>query len=354
MFIDNPLILKKLEIFNHNLIKEAIYLLEQNKKKFLIIKNSKGYFLGVLNDGDIRRGLIKNFSLNDKVEKIFNRSPFYLNKKINNDQAKILFKKHDIDFIPYIIKKKFSGFYYKKDILLTGDIKIRKHPNHIVVMAGGKGTRLKEFTKNNPKPMLVVNGKPILESIIGNGVLQGFENFIITINYLGSKIKKYFNDGSKFYAKISYVKENKPLGTAGSLFFLKKYIFDDFIVTNGDLVSNIKYEEIIKSHIKNKADFTVGIKLDRWNCSYGVVELKGEKVESIKEKPVINLNLVAGVYVLSPKLLNLIKKPDYLDMTDFIKILIKKNKKIFAFPIYESWQDVGNYKDFLKLKKKLV
>jgi dTDP-glucose pyrophosphorylase len=352
MFIDNHLILRKLEIFNYNLIKEAIYLLEKNKKKFLIVKDSKGYFLGVLNDGDIRRGLIKNISLNDRVEKIFNKYPLCLKEKIGNDKVNILYKKHDIDFIPYIVKRKFSGFYHKKDVLLTNDTRINKHSNYIVVMAGGKGSRLKKFTKKNPKPMLIVNGKPILESIIGNGVLQGFENYVITINYLGEKIKKYFKDGSKFYAKISYVKENKPLGTAGSLFFLKKYIFDDFIVTNGDLVTNIKYEEIIKSHIKNKADFTVGIKQDRWSCSYGVVELKGEKVEKIKEKPVINLNLIAGVYVINPKLLNLIKRPDYLDMTDFIRVLIKKNKKIFAFPIYENWQDVGNYKDFLQLKKK--
>lgn len=353
MFIDSPSILKKLQIRKNLLAKEAVKLLENSSYGFLIVKNYNGLFEGILNDGDIRRGLIKGFSLNHKIENFYNQKPLSVKKKISISQSQFLIKKHDIDFIPYINKNKFLGFYFKKDIALRSKNKKKILNNCIVIMAGGKGTRLKEFTKFTPKPMLNIGGKPILETIVKKGVFDGFLKFIITINYLGFKIKKYFKNGSKFNAKISYINERKPLGTAGSLFLLKKKIDDHFIVTNGDLVSNIKYQEILQFHISNKADFTIGIKQDKFFCSYGVAKTKGKgiKVKNIEEKPVINLNLIAGVYVVSPSVLKFIKRETYLDMTDFIQILLKKSKNVIAFPIYENWQDIGNYNDFLETKR---
>lgn len=351
MFINNPLILKKIQVNSNIVAKKAIKLLENSSYSFLIVKDHKGLVTGVLNDGDIRRGLIKGFSLNHKIENFYNKKPLFVKKKISLSESQVLINKHDIDFIPYIKKNKFLGFYFKKEISLPKENKKKFFNNCIVVMAGGKGTRLKEFTKFTPKPMLTIGGEPILETIIRKAVFDGFLKFIITINYLGLKIKKYFKNGFKFNARISYINEKKPLGTAGSLFFLKKKINDHFIVTNGDLVSNIKYREILQFHIQNNADFTIGIKQDKFSCSYGVAKLNGIRVKNIEEKPVINLNLIAGVYVLSPLVLKFLKKESYLDMTDLIQMLLKKNKKVIGFPIYENWQDIGNYRDFLRTKK---
>ena len=239
--------MKKLIITNSISIKESLLRLEKNSQKCLMVVNNNGNFLGTLTDGDIRRGLLKNYTINDNIEKIYNRKPHLTKKSLSSNQVHSVLKKKEITFLPLINKKnKILDIYdfKKKD-------KIEPIDNYMLIMAGGKGLRLRPLTNKIPKPLILVNGKPIIEHIINIAKNQGITNFYISINYLGYKIKKYLGEGSRLGVQIKYLEEKKPLGTAGSISLIKKFNKPIF-VTNADIVSKINFKEMISYHKKKK------------------------------------------------------------------------------------------------------
>ena len=214
-------------------------------------------------------------------------------------------------------------------------------------MAGGKGVRLLPLTKKMPKPLLKIKGVPIIEKIILNFRNQGFKNFVISVNYLGHKIKKYLGKGDRLKVNIDYINEKKYLGTAGSLSLInfKKTEFP-IIVTNSDLISEIDYYNLIRYHNKKKSDLTICGKNKIFQMPYGEILQEYEKVSKIVEKPNIFHLVNAGVYVLNKNILKNIKKNKKLMMNEHITKQIKKNKKVFCYPVYENWIDIGNKIDF--------
>ncbi len=223
----------------------------------------------------------------------------------------------------------------------------------MVIMAGGKGTRLKNYTKDKPKPMLEINGKPILERIINGAKIHGINQFNISINYLGKKIVNYFKDGKNFDSKIVYIKEKKPLGTAGSIGHLKlnQIKANPIIVINGDVLSDINYYDLIKFHKENKSFATMVVSLHAVNIPYGVIKTHNLQIKNFKEKPTINYQINSGIYLLNKECIKYIKKNRYLDMTTLFEILIKKKKKVLVYPIHEKWNEIGQIKDYNKVKK---
>lgn len=239
----------KSNIINENFkIKKAILLLNKLPNKFCIIVDNNNCFLGTLTDGDIRRGLLKNYTIEDKISKFYNSSSFTLKKKCPYSEIEYLMNLKKLNFIPQINKlNKIVNIHVKNYAK-----EIKKLPNIMLIMAGGKGKRLRPLTKNIPKPLLPVNGRPIIEKIILLAKKQGISKFIVSINYLGKMIKNYLGDGKKLGVKIEYLEEKKPLGTAGSLFLLKN-IDTPFVVSNADIISNIDYSSMIQYHKKFKS-----------------------------------------------------------------------------------------------------
>jgi len=332
---NNPLIL-----FKDQKVFQAIKKINASKIKMLFVVDKKNKLLGSISSGDVRRSIRKKIDLNQNVQKIMFSKPKYLLKKEN-----IEILNEDLICIPVVNnRKEIIDFQYSK-------INRKDKKNTVFLMAGGKGTRLLPLTKKTPKPLLRIKGIPIIEKIISNFRNQGFKNFIISVNYLGYKIKKYLGDGKKLKVSITYIDEKKYLGTAGSLSLINftKTIFP-IIITNSDLISDIDYNNLISYHNTKTADLTICAKNKIFQIPYGSILENDQKVKKIIEKPNINHLINAGVYVASKAILKNLAKNKQLMMNEFINQKLKNNKKVLCYPIYENWVDIGNKIDFYNHK----
>ena len=327
-------------IYKNKSISEAITQITKSKIKILFVVDKKNKLIGSISSGDLRRSIRKKIDLNQSVEKIMFNKPKYFIK--NGKYHKSL---KDLICIPVVNKKKqIVDLEFNKKY-------IQAKKNTVFLMAGGKGTRLLPLTQKIPKPLLKIKGIPIIEKIIINFAKQGFKDFIISVNYLGHKIKKYLGNGKRYKVKINYINEKKYLGTAGSLSLVnfKKTIFP-IIVTNSDLISDIDYNNLVNYHNKKKADITICGKNKVFEMPYGEILQSREKVKSIIEKPKIYHLVNAGVYVINENIIKKNIKNKKLMMNDYIIHQLKKRKKVFCYPIYENWIDIGNKIDFKKNK----
>ena len=217
----------------------------------------------------------------------------------------------------------------------------------MVIMAGGKGPRLHPQTKNCPKPLLPVAGKPILEHIIESAKVEGFSHFILAIHHLGHMIEEYFGDGETFGVRIEYLREESPLGTAGALALLNPLPKIPFIVTNGDVLTDIHYGELLDFHIQHSAKATMAVRVHEWQNPFGVVETQGIEITGYEEKPISRSYINAGVYVIEPSVISSITKSAPIDMPTLFKSIQEQKMRAVAYPIHERWLDVGRPEDLL-------
>ena len=214
-------------------------------------------------------------------------------------------------------------------------------------MAGGLGKRLGNLTKHCPKALLKYQDKPLLQHLLENAQAFGFNDFIISVFFLKNKIKKFIKNKNIKKIKINYLEENSPLGTIGSLRLIKK-ISNDFIVINCDVITNVDLVEILKFHKKNKATLTIGVKQFKYKNPYGVINSKKTRFVSFEEKPEINFNINAGVYVFKKNIIKIIRKEKFKSIEDLVYHLNKKKSKILTYPIFENWLDLGQDRKKLK------
>ena len=320
-------------------IKKTILKLNDTGLKLVCVVDNKKKLLGTVSDGDIRRALLKNFNLNHSIQKIMKKKPKILKNSNNQNEINKIYNKYKIKDIPLLDK---NGKLL--DIISKNGEKPLE--NIVYIIAGGRGKRMMPLTKFNPKPMLGYMGVPILERILIKIKSEGFKNVIISINYLGKKIEEYFKTGENLGLKISYLKENREMGTAGSLQKLSSFKNNlPIIVSNADLFTNLKFNDILNYHQSNNSDLTVATKNHQYQSPFGVIENRGRSIIKIKEKPIYNFNINAGVYVINFKMLKYIKKNSYFDMPDLINKLIKNKKKIAIFPLHEKWKDLQKPSD---------
>ncbi len=333
---------KKLVIQEGETIKGVMSLFEKNRAQIAIVASQDNILMGTITDGDIRRGILKNIDLNDNVQKVINNNPVTV---FQSTPSQEIFKKAialDLKYIPVINEKRELKGVYSKDDLLS----ITSRDNPVVIMAGGEGIRLRPITNTIPKPLVDLNGSPIIERLLVHLINQGFKNFYLSINYLGDMIESYFGDGKKWGVNISYLKEDKKLGTAGSLKLLEKEKIDkNIIILNGDLVTSVNFGELLDYHVNDDADATVGIQKIWLKVPYGVINHEDRHVSSLEEKPLVPYCINCGIYVLSPKTISEIQTDKKIDMTCLIAQLLNHKKKVMVFPIYENWQDIGNIRD---------
>jgi dTDP-glucose pyrophosphorylase/predicted transcriptional regulator len=318
-------------------IKIAIERLNKVGIKIALVLDENFRLLGTISDGDFRRGMLSGLTLEDTVEKIMNKNPRTVNEETSRLEILKLMNDTKILQIPIVDRNNFViGLHLWDDISVQA-----KYSNIMVIMAGGKGSRLHPQTENRPKPMLLVAGIPILEHIIKRARSQGFNHFIIAINYLGQIIEDYFKDGHKFGVKIEYLHEDVPLGTAGALSLLSHKPERAFIVTNGDVITDINYSDFLEYHTVQNAAATVAVHTHEFQIPYGVVQINGLEVESYEEKPIVSSLINAGVYALDPDILDLITEPKFRDMPELLDISRELKKKVIVYPLHESWIDIG-------------
>ncbi len=325
-------------------IREALKIIDSGAMKIGIVVDENEKLIGTVTDGDIRRGLLNNLSLDDIIESVIFRTPTVC--KIDDTKEKILeiALEKKLYQIPIVDNDgKLIGIEEVDELLKP------KHKNNkVVLMVGGLGTRLRPLTDKTPKPMLKVGDKPILETIILNFKKYGFTEIILSVSYKSEIIENYFGNGSKFGVNIEYVHEEKRMGTAGALSLIREKLSEPFFVMNGDLLTNINFEHMMDYHVQNHAIATMGVREYDFQVPYGVVNVDGINIKSIEEKPVHNFYVSGGVYVLDSKVLDLIPENEFFDMPTLFEKIIEKNLKSISFPIREYWLDIGRMEEFEK------
>lgn len=329
-------------------ISDALINLSNSRFKMCIILDSKNNFKGVLNDGDIRRALLKGKNLTSKIDQVYNNKPIIVRQ--NSVQKKILkrLNTENVDQAPIIKNKKVIGIFSRNNILSES----LKTP--FVIMCGGLGQRLKPITIKIPKALVPINNKPMLSLVMNNIKKYGFNRFIFSTYYKSSLIKNYYKKNKPPNTKIEYIRENKPLGTAGSLSLLKNKIKEkNLLITNCDIISKINYKSLLNFHNDNKADLTIAIKKYYSESQFGEMDINGIYVKNIIEKPTKDVIINAAIYAIKTNLIKELKFNKHKNMDEFIKELIKKKKKVIAFPFYESWFDLGTKKQIKIFKQNL-
>jgi dTDP-glucose pyrophosphorylase len=321
-------------------LRAAATVLNASPYKLVLVCSSEGKLTGTLTDGDLRRGLLRGLSLEDSVTKAMNRS--FVAGHLGEPKSELhsLMRKRQIHELPILDKSD------NVVDLVTDRPELSPFDGTFVIMAGGRGSRLMPLTDSTPKPMLLVGAKPILEHILTSAISQGFENFVISVNYLGKQIENYFGDGSAWGVSITYLREEEPLGTAGALSLLPRGAPGPIVVSNGDLVTNLDYRAMIQNHEQSGATISMAIRRFELRNPYGVVATKGEFVEGIVEKPAYISQVNTGIYVLTPEVLTNLRPNGFLNMTDLVQRALDQNERVAAFAIHESWMDIGTPQDF--------
>lgn len=325
-------------------IADAIQRLNAAGLKILLVTEDDGKLIGTISDGDIRRGLLRGLVLTSEIENIIHKDAMVVPIDMSREVVIQIMTANKIQQVPIVDEENRVIGLHLWDELST----MEQRDNFMVIMAGGKGSRLYPQTENCPKPLLLIGGKPILEHIIDRAKREGFFRFVIAVYHLGHMIEDYFGDGTNFGVQIEYLKEKEPLGTAGALCLFKGRPKSPFIVTNGDVVSDIHYSELIDFHNQHDAFATMAVRRYESQNPFGVVQTDGIEITHYEEKP-ISINYInAGVYVLDPRAIDHLVDSEPKDMPTLFQELSGQSERVIAYPIHEQWLDIGNPNDFQK------
>ncbi len=311
----------------------------------LFVLNDKNQVKGVLTDGDIRRGFLKGLTLSDNISSFMNTDFIYLKKNQYSVADLDEFRKRAIKMLPVVDDDfrllRIADFAQKKSFL----------PIDAVLMAGGRGERLKPLTDETPKPMLVVGDKPIIEHNIDRFIDFGVHHIYISVKYKAENIINHFNDGSSKNIDIRYLNEDEPLGTIGALALMPEFQHDSVLVMNSDLLTNIDLEEFYREFEKSNASMSIATIPYTVSIPYAVLELNNDDVTSLREKPNYTYYSNGGIYLLKKEVIELIPKNQFFNATDLIELLINQGEKVTSFPLLGYWLDIGKPEDFKKAQE---
>src|SRR3569833_410492 len=323
-------------------LQQAIRSLDESGLQIVLVVQPDACLAGTLTDGDIRRGLLRGMGLENPVASVVKRDPLVVPPELGREVVLHLMRVNGFHAIPVVdASRHVVGLHLINDLLAP-----KRRANIMVVMAGGRGTRLLHRTQDCPIPLLPVNGKPMLEHIIERAKAQGFQHFVLAVHYLGQMIEDYFGDGSRRPAVIEYLRESAPLGTAGAIGLLDPRPQTAFVVSNGDVLTDIHYGELLDFHYRNSAAATMAVRLHEWQHPFGVVRTKGVDIVGFEEKPVSRSHINAGIYVLDPIALDALNPDEPCDMPTLFTRLQERAARTIVYPMHEPWLDVGRPVDY--------
>jgi dTDP-glucose pyrophosphorylase len=346
--------------YNSISIRENLSLLDAIKQmdvldgKLLMVVDDKNNYVSIISIGDIQRYLIAHQNIEAKVVDALRKNVRVASTKDSLEQIKNIMLEFRTEFMPVLDNQgKLDRVIFWKDIFKSKlDSNKKKINVPVVIMAGGKGTRLKPITNIIPKPLVPIGEKPIVQIIMDQFSEMGAENFYMSVNYKSEMIQQYLDKIDKPYS-ITYFEEEKPLGTAGSLFLVKDQIKDTFFVSNCDILIDQDYEEVYKWHKENKNEITSIAAIKNYHIPYGTLEIgKDGLLESMKEKPDLTFFVNAGVYVVEPHLLYEVPKNEFYHITHLMEKVKKRGGRVGVFPVSEgSWMDIGNWVEYNKTQE---
>ena len=325
-------------------IKEALRVIDKEALRVVLVVNNNK-LVGMVTDGDVRRGILQGIEINAPVSEVMNSSPVSANASLSSHDLKALMQSRKILSLPIVNDDdQLVGLKTLYDTLI-----VEKRENPVFIMAGGFGTRLKPLTDNCPKPMLKVGGKPMLETLINNFKNHGFYKFYISTHYLPEVIMDYFGNGDDFNVEITYVHEETPLGTGGALSLLPNDLpKEPLIMINGDILTSVDFSKVLDFHVKQASDATMCVRDYEVKIPFGVIEGEGHDITGMVEKPTYRYFVNAGIYIVSNHIINSLSKNIQLDMPSLFEQKQAEGLKTLKFPIHEYWLDVGRHDDFKK------
>ena len=328
---------KSLELSLGTPVIEAMRVIDLGAAQIAFAVDDDRRLLGTITDGDIRRGLLAGETLEAPIERLMNRE-FHFMRTIDDKHAVLeMMRREVLRQIPILDDEgRVAELFLLQELLAPPLL-----PNTVVIMAGGKGTRLRPYTENCPKPMLLVDGKPMLEILLEQCIASGFTKFYLSVNYLKEKIIDYFGDGSQFGVSIDYLIEDKPMGTAGSLQLLPDTQKEPFLMMNGDVLTRLNFKQLLSFHEEHQAVATLCVREHITSVPFGVVQVKGTELAGFEEKPTYRQLVNAGVYIIDPLLLCLLPSNEATDMPTLLQTAQQVGHRISVCPIHEYWIDVG-------------
>lgn len=330
-------------------LREAIAKMDSSALQVVLVLNTDQTLAGILTDGDVRRAILAGKDLQSCTSEVMNCQPTAVPASLPRSEMLAIMRRKVLHQLPLLAPDHQVIGLVTLDELIGA---VQK-PNWVILMAGGLGTRLHPLTKECPKPLLTVGGKPILEIILENFAEQGFKHIFISVNYKAEMIQDYFGQGDRWGVEINYIHEKQNLGTAGALSLLVERPTTPMIVMNGDILTRTSCDSLLKFHEEQKAVATMAVREYDWQVPYGVVCMDGVKIKTIEEKPVQRFFVNAGIYALSPAVLEYIPQNTFFDMPTLFERLIAGNQPTVAYPFREYWMDIGRMSDLEKANQQI-
>jgi dTDP-glucose pyrophosphorylase len=322
-------------------IQDAISCLDASAVQIALVVAGDGTLVGTITDGDIRRGLLRGLALSSPLSSVVRHEPLVVPSEMDRATVLQLMRANVYSAIPIVDGlRRVVGLHLLNELIAP-----QERANVMVIMAGGRGARLHPLTENCPKPLLPVGGKPMLEHIIERAKGEGITRFVIAVHYLGHMIEAHFGDGHTLGVRIEYVREQAPLGTAGALTLLSAVPAEPILVTNGDVLADIRYGELLDFHIAHSAVATMAVRLHEWQHPFGVVQTRGVDIVGFEEKPVMRSHINAGIYVLEPSALKSLAVNEPCDMPSLFARLQAQGDRTIVYPMHEPWLDAGQAED---------
>jgi len=326
---------------------EAMKVLVENHGQIVLVVDDNRKLLGTVTDGDIRRGILRQVSLESPISEIMKTEPATIGEDITSEACLRIMKTGKLRHLPVLDEQGcVVDLMSLSELLEETD-----NDNWVVIMAGGLGTRLRPLTATTPKPLVPVDGKPLLEISIERMAAQGFTNFFLSVNYKSEMIMDYFGDGSKLGVKIEYLREDQRLGTAGALSLLPGRPNKPILVMNGDVLTSVNFNQLLTFHDDHEAAATMCVREHDIKVPYGVAEIEGHLLSGMAEKPVYSFFINAGIYSIDPKAIDEVPKAQFFDMPDLLDTLVQKGEEVAVFPLREYWIDVGRDVDLEKAQR---
>ena len=323
-------------------LREVLEIMNSAGLPMAFVVDDNYFLVGILSDGDLRRGLLSGISLDDSISKVMNPRPIKALLDETPENIIGLMKRKEIGYLPIVDQ---DGRLVRVDMIDQFQTQSTKE-NFVLLMAGGMGNRLRPLTDSCPKPLLKVGNKPILETIIQSFGNYGYRRFIIAVNYKADMITKYFGDGSTWGVDIQYINEEKKLGTAGAIGLLHEKPLEPFFVMNGDILTQVNFDRVLQFHKEQNSVATMCVRDYKLHIPYGVIESDKHKLKRIEEKPSLSYLVSAGIYLFDPAVFMYVPRNSYMDMPELFTKLIQANMETSIFPINEYWLDIGRIDDF--------
>jgi dTDP-glucose pyrophosphorylase len=340
--------LEKLMVAPTASIRMAIEQVDAGAIEIALVVDEQRRLLGTVTDGDVRRALLAGAELEDPIVPIVHRNPVTASAGTDAQTLLQLMSTRQVDQVPLLDGEMVIDIAFLRELLSAADAvggETLDHP--VVLMAGGLGERLRPLTEQTPKPMLDVGGRPLLETVLGQVREAGFSRVLIAVNYRAEAIEGHFGDGSGLGMDIAYLREDRPLGSAGALRLASTELNRPFVVMNADLLTSVKLAALMRFHREERNMVTVGVRRYVLDVPYGVVELDGTRLARLSEKPRMSFFVNAGLYAVDPSAVSLMPGlPERFDMTELVETALEAQARVGGFPVREYWLDVGQLADY--------